>query len=573
MPSTPASTEPRLRVRGLTVAYGRAGRPAVDGIDIAAGRGEIVAIVGESGAGKSSIGAALLDLVDPPGRWHADILTLDGAPIDYRNTHTRGRDVSVIFQDPQTALNPLFTVEQQLIHMVRHHEGLSGRVAQQRAVEMLAAVGIPDPAVRVKQYPHQFSGGMRQRVVIALAIACNPRLVIADEPTSALDVSVRGQVLDLIRALARERGTAVLLITHDMAAVSRIADKVAVMKSGKIVETAPTDDLLTRPHDAYSKMLIAAVPPGDRTIHRFEVPPLSEIAAPAVHDFSLDTWLRAGGADRPGEQLLKVEGVTKAFALSAGLFGGGAKRFTAVDDVTFAVHTGEAYGLVGELGSGKSTLAQMVAGLYLPDKGHIVFGPHALQPGAREVQIREYRRGLQMIFQDPFSSLNRRLRVGDAVAEPIVTAGTADKRMTRRIVEALLERVGLPADAMHRHPHAFSGGQRQRIAVARALAGRPRLLICDEPTSALDVSIQAQLLNLLMDLKDDLGLAMLFITHDLPVVRQVADRIGVLQRGKLVEEQDADALFDHPRNPYTTALIDELPHRHRNNQHQGALNG
>jgi len=573
MPSTPASTEPRLRIAGLTVAYGRAGKPAVDGIDIEAKAGEIVAIVGESGAGKSSIGAALLDLVDKPGHWRADAIDLDGERIDFSGPHTRGRDVSVIFQDPQTALNPLFTVEQQLTHMVRHHEGLTGRAAQQRAVEMLEAVGIPDPAVRVKQYPHQFSGGMRQRVVIALAIACNPRLVIADEPTSALDVSVRGQVLDLIRALARERGTAVLLITHDMAAVSRIADTVAVMKSGRIVETAPTEALLTAPQDAYSKMLIAAVPPGERTIHRFEVPPLAEVAAPAVHDFSLDTWLRAGGADRPGEQLLRVEGITKTFALSAGLFGGGRRRFTAVDDVSFAVHTGEAYGLVGESGSGKSTIAQLVAGLYTPDSGHISFGPHALQPGAREVQIRQYRHGLQMIFQDPFSSLNRRLRVADAVAEPIVTAGGTDKRTTRRIVEALLERVGLPGDAMHRHPHAFSGGQRQRIAVARALAGRPRLLICDEPTSALDVSIQAQLLNLLMDLKDDLGLAMLFITHDLPVVRQVADRIGVLQRGRLVEEQASDLLFDAPKNPYTTALIDELPHRHRNNQHQGALNG
>ncbi len=563
MPSTRASTDPRLVVEGLSVRYRPGAAPAVDGVDITAAAGEIVAIVGESGAGKSSIGAALLDLVDKPGTWHAARATLDGEPIDYRARHTRGRDVSVIFQDPQTALNPLFTVAEQLIQMVGYHEGLSGRAALARAVEMLEAVGIPDPAQRVHQYPHQFSGGMRQRVVIALALACNPRLVIADEPTSALDVSVRGQILDLIAALARERGTAVLLITHDMAAVSRIADTVTVMKAGRVVETAPTEALLNDPQAPYSKMLIAAVPPGDRKIGRFAIPPRDDVAAPAiVAGADLDAWLRAHAGPSVGETVLAVEGVDKIFQLTPGLFGRGRKLFQALDDVSLTVRRGEAFGLVGESGSGKSTLAKIVAGLQTPTKGRVVFGPHALHPASREVEIRDYRRGLQMVFQDPFSSLNRRMRVGEAVAEPIRTAGIDDRHKMRAIVAALFERVGLPAASIDRHPHAFSGGQRQRIALARALAGRPRLLICDEPTSALDVSIQAELLNLLMDLKDDLGLAMLFITHDLPVVRQVADRIGVLERGVLVETGETDTVFDHPAAPYTMKLIDELPHRH-----------
>ena len=562
MPSTRASTDPRLVVENLSVLYRPGGAPAVDGVSITAAPGEIVAVVGESGAGKSSIGAALLDLVDRPGTWRADQMTLDGEPIDYRARHTRGRDVSVIFQDPQTALNPLFTVAEQLIQMVRFHEGLTGRTALARAVEMLDAVGIPDPAARVHQYPHQFSGGMRQRVVIALALACNPRLVIADEPTSALDVSVRGQILDLIATLARERGTAVLLITHDMAAVARIADTVVVMKSGEVVETAPADRLLTAPEAPYSQMLIAAVPPGDRTIGRFALPAREGIATPAIGTaMDLDGWLRAHAGPPVGDTVLEVAGVSKVFELTPGLFGRGRKLFRALDDVSLTVRRGEAFGLVGESGSGKSTLAKIVAGLETPTTGSVAFGPHALHPGSREVEIREYRRGLQMVFQDPFSSLNRRMRVGEAVAEPIRVAGTDERKAMRTIAAALFERVGLPPAAIDRHPHAFSGGQRQRIALARALAGRPRLLICDEPTSALDVSIQAELLNLLMDLKDDLGLAMLFITHDLPVVRQVADRIGVLERGVLVETGATDTVFDHPAAPYTMKLLDELPHR------------
>lgn len=567
MPLTHASTDPRLVIEGLSVVYGPHAPAAVDRVSLTADAGQVVAIVGESGAGKSSIGTALLDLVDPPGSWRAQRMTLDGEPIDYRLTHKRGRDVSVIFQDPQTALNPLFTVAEQLMQMLHVHQKLDRRTALAQAVEMLATVGIPDPKARVHQYPHQFSGGMRQRVVIALALACQPRLVIADEPTSALDVSVRGQILDLIQRLAVEHQTAVLLITHDMASVARIADTVAVMRSGEIVESAPTSTLLRHPQHPYAHMLIASVPPADRTIGRFGLPTGKMSRAPALgHTTQLDDWLRASRNDRADDSILTVDGITKDYILTPGLFGRGGKRVRAVDSVTFSVRPGEAFGLVGESGSGKSTIAQMVAGLQLPTRGEVVFGAETLMNTSREHNTRRYRRGLQMVFQDPFSSLNRRLRVGETVAEPIKALKAADPQDARRIVAALFERVGLPPNSIERYPHAFSGGQRQRIALARALAGRPRLLICDEPTSALDVSIQADLLNLLLDLKEDLGLSMLFISHDLPVVRQMADRVGVLNGGQLVELGETDAVFDQPKNPYTQRLMDELPHRQPANQ-------
>ncbi len=537
----------RLRIRGLEVLYG--GAAAVDGIDIDAAAGEIVAIVGESGAGKSSVGAALLDLVDPPGTWRADEMTLDGVPIDYRGAHVRGRDISVIFQDPQTALNPLFTVESQLVHMVRHHLGLSQAEAKRRAVEMLDEVGIADPEVRVRAYPHQFSGGMRQRVVIALALACRPRLVIADEPTSALDVSVRAQILELIRSICRERGMACLLITHDMGAVAAISDRAIVMRYGKAVETAPTSRLLAAPSAPYSRTLIAAVPPTDRRINRFALPDSGAI----VSDAGLERWLRARQTDA-GAVPLAVSELGKTFG-SRGFWRRG-MPVEALKGVSFEISRGEIFGLVGESGSGKSTLAQIAAGLLRPDRGEVRLLGKPFSAATPERALPGYRAGMQMIFQDPFSSLNRRMSVLDTIMEPMHGVARAE---ALRLVPALLERVGLPSDVLARKPHAFSGGQRQRIAIARALAGRPDLLICDEPTSALDVSIQAQILNLLKDLRDDLGLSMLFITHDLPVVRQMCDHVGVLHRGTLVEYGATEAVFETPRAEYTRALLSYLP--------------
>lgn len=528
--------------------YGTAA--AVDGVDIDAAPGEIVALVGESGAGKSSVGAALLDLVDPPGLWRAKEMSLDGEPINYRGTHVRGRDISVIFQDPQTALNPLFTVESQLVHMVRHHLGLSKSEAKQRAVEMLDEVGIADPEARVRAYPHEFSGGMRQRVVIALALACRPRLVIADEPTSALDVSVRAQILRLIRSLCRDRGMACVLITHDMGAVAEISDRAIVMRYGKAVETAPTRRLLGAPSAPYSRTLIAAVPPTDRRINRFALPDTGAI----VSDVGLERWLRARQTDK-GAVPLTISHLSKSFGGRGFLRRGTPVR--ALDDVSFEIARGEIFGLVGESGSGKSTLAQIAAGLLRPSGGEVKLLGKSFSATTPESALRPYRTGMQMVFQDPFSSLNRRFSVLETILEPM---HGVPRNEALRLVPALLERVGLPADVMARKPHAFSGGQRQRIAIARALAGRPDLLICDEPTSALDVSIQAQILNLLKDLRDDLGLSMLFITHDLPVVRQMCDRVGVLHHGQLVELTATETLFGAPQADYTKALLSYLPH-------------
>lgn len=556
MHSTPASTEvPRLVIEGLTVDYrsrGAAPVQAVADVSLEARSGEIVAIVGESGAGKTSIGAALLDLIDPPGSWSAKRMALDGEAIDYSGPHTRGRDISVIFQDPQTALNPLFTVESQLVHMVSHHLGLDNRQARARAVEMLDEVGIPDPAARVKQYPHQFSGGMRQRVVIALALACRPQLVIADEPTSALDVSVRAQILNLIRQLARDRGMACLLITHDMGAVAQIADRAIVMRDGRIVEDGATQQILSAPTEPYSQMLIASVPPSHHRIERFATPNLNTVEP----DAELDAWLRAGPtATRDGEPVA-VDNLTKVFGRKGRLFGRGSAQVRAVDNVSFNVQHGQIFGLVGESGSGKSTLAQLVAGLIRPDVGEVRLLKERFASDTPQSQLQNYRRGMAMVFQDPFSSLNRRMSVLEIVSEPMQGMS---RRQAAQLVSGLLERVGLPADALARKPHAFSGGQRQRIAIARALAARPSLLICDEPTSALDVSIQAQILNLLKDLRDDLGLTMLFITHDLPVVRQMCDVVGVMNSGKLVECAPTERLFEQPQASYTKTLIDLLP--------------
>ena len=455
----PAVTD-RLRIRGLDVGYRQRGAEpvqAVADVSLEVAAGEVVAIVGESGAGKSSIGSALLDLVDPPGSWSAAVMELDGEAIDYDGSLTRGRDISVIFQDPQTALNPLFTVESQLVHMVRHHLGLDQRQARARAVEMLDEVGIADAEARVKQYPHQFSGGMRQRVVIALALACGPRLIIADEPTSALDVSVRAQILALIRRLCRDRGMACLLITHDMGAVAQIADRVIVMREGRVVETGSVTQVLGAPRHSYSQTLIASVPPADRRIDRFAMPSLSA----AKPDAALDEWLRSGpAAVRDGEAMV-VNGLSKTFG-GRRLFGRGGPAVYAVDQVSFAIPHGQIFGLVGESGSGKSTLAQLAAGLIRPDSGDVRLAGKRFGARTPERELKPYRRGLQMVFQDPFSSLNRRLSVLETVAEPmqgdVAPRGATAGRSLARAGRAARGRASSPAACLlrgsaptHRH--------------------------------------------------------------------------------------------------------------------------
>lgn len=552
-----------LELEGLTVRFPTRHQEfvAVDGVNLTVGPGEIHGLVGESGAGKSTVGAAVMGLLDPPGYISAGTIHFQGEEISGRDAEAmrglRGKRLSMIFQDPLTSLNPLLTIEQQLVETIQLHLGFSEEQANARAVDLLDRVGISNPKERIKQYPHQFSGGMRQRVVIALALCSEPEVIIADEPTTALDVSIQAQILDLIKELARERQVGVILITHDMGVIADTTDRVTVMYQGKVVESGPTAQVLGQPKDAYTKSLIAAVPRPTLKLHRF--PQLSYGGREtrfAIEDLARNWTASAKTTD---DALLKVKGLTKEFHVRRSIIPSLRKVFTAVDQVSFDIHEGEVFGLVGESGSGKSTVARMIATLYQADGGSFTFdgktitaadGPKALEP---------YRRQIQMIFQDPYSSLNPRMRVDEIVAEPARHHGLLEGKALQDRVSELLDRVGLGADAGRKYPHEFSGGQRQRISIARALATQPRFLICDEPTSALDVSIQAQILNILKDLQEHLGLTMLFISHDLPVVRQMCDRVGVMRQGKMVEVADTETLFAAPKNPYTQELLSLMP--------------
>ena len=546
-----------LAIDGLTVEFPTRRQlfTAVDGASLTVEPGEIHGLVGESGAGKSTIGAAIMGLLDAPGRIAGGTIRLGDealSGLDPRAMQAlRGAKISMIFQDPLTSLNPLFTVGEQLVETMEAHLSVSAAEARRRAVALLERVGIPDPATRVDQYPHQFSGGMRQRVVIALALCSEPEIVIADEPTTALDVSIQAQILDLIRELARERRVGVILITHDMGVIAETTDRVTVMYDGAIVESGPTADVLGRPEHPYTRSLIAAVPRPGLKVERFpQVAYGGRETAFKIEDLARD-WPAQPAPDGP---LVEVEGITKRFLEKGSLIPSRRRWFTAVDDVSFDIRPGEVFGLVGESGSGKSTIARMIAGLYALDAGEVRFDGTSIAADRES-----FRREVQMIFQDPYSSLNPRHRVDRIVAEPAVHLGIIPRDRVKARVSELLDRVGLGAEAGLKYPHEFSGGQRQRIAIARALATQPRFLICDEPTSALDVSIQAQILNILKDLQEHLGLTMLFISHDLPVVRQMCDRVGVLKDGRLVEVRETDALFAAPEHPYTAELIRLMP--------------
>ena len=551
-----------LEIQDLTVAFPTRGRTfvAVDAADLVVEAGQIHGLVGESGAGKSTIGAAVMGLLDRPGRITGGVIRFRGDEISGLDAAAmqslRGKKISMIFQDPLTSLNPLFTVKQQLVETIRAHLKLGEAEAERRAIDLIDRVGIPNAAERVNQYPHQFSGGMRQRVVIALALCSEPDVIIADEPTTALDVSIQAQILDLIKDLARERQVGVILITHDMGVIADTTDVVTVMYQGRVVESGPTDRVLGAPEHPYTKSLIAAVPRPTKKLHRF---PLIGYGG-RVTEFKIEDLARnwpKTEAER-GTPLIQARGLTKRFVSKGAILPSNREYFTAVDGVDFDIRQGEVFGLVGESGSGKSTIARMIAGLYAVDGGTVSFDEKDVTAGPRGVPD-WYRRDIQMIFQDPFSSLNPRMRVDAIVAEPARHHGLLSGRaLTDRVAE-LLDRVGLGAEAGQKYPHEFSGGQRQRISIARALATQPRFLICDEPTSALDVSIQAQILNILKDLQEHLNLTMLFISHDLPVVRQMCDWVGVLKTGRLVEVAETEALFAAPRHPYSQELLSLMP--------------
>ncbi len=550
-----------LKINNLSVNYEmrRETVYAAKKVNINVEKGEILGLVGESGSGKSTVGNAIINLIDEPGKVSGGSIILDGTNI-YENPENilklRGKKIGLIFQDPQTSLNPILTIGEQLIETIQTHLKLSTEEAKNKAINLLKEVGIKDAETRFNNYPHQFSGGMRQRVVISLALCCEPELLIADEPTTALDVSIQSQILDLIKRLTKERNLAVILITHDMGVISETTSRVAVMKNGDLVEIGPTKEILTKPKEIYTKALVSSVPPTNKKINRFKIIEKENKTQGETNIKILNRWTKKEIID---QDLVKVKNLSKTF--DDNFFTESTKNSVmAVDDVSFNIKEGESFGLVGESGSGKSTIAKMIVNLYSPSAGDIDFDNVCITKIKSNKEMMKFRKQIQMIFQDPYSSLNGRLKVKDIVSEPIKlhNPSISSKDIDSYIYD-LLESVELTQQSAERYPHEFSGGQRQRISIARALATQPRLLVCDEPTSALDVSIQAQILNLLKDLQEQLNLTILFISHDLPVVRQMCDRIGVLKNGKLCEISKTEELFKNPSHDYTKELLTLMP--------------
>jgi peptide/nickel transport system ATP-binding protein len=533
----PAARAPLLRVRGLDVALptGADRALAIDGLDLELSANEILCVVGESGSGKSMTASALMRLLPAGVKVVAGGIEFDGQDLlafdEARMRQVRGAQIAMVFQEPMTALNPLRTVGDQIGEMFRIHTDLDSAAIERKVLALLAEVRIPDPAASARAYPHELSGGQRQRAMIAMALALEPRVLIADEPTTALDVTTQAQILALIRDLQRRKGTAVLFITHDFGVVAEIADRVAVMQHGLLVEQGPVRQVLESPRHAYTRQLIAAVPP-------LAPPPARTVDA---------------------EPALRVESLSKTYR-TGGFLGRGARVTRALDDVSVTLPKGSTLGVVGESGSGKSTLARCIVRLLDPDAGRICIGDVDLAAMSRR-QLRSATQQVQMVFQDPFASLNPRRRAGDLVAQGPVAHGVPRATALAKARE-LFELVGLDPNSVDRYPHEFSGGQRQRIGLARALALEPEILVADEPVSALDVSVQAQVLQLLADLKSRLGLSMIFVTHDLRVAAQICDRVAVMQHGRVVETGPAAEVFTDPRHEYTRALIDAIPGRH-----------
>ena len=642
-------TAPLLQVRGLTTTFRSEDGTvrAVNGISYEVNRGEVVGIVGESGSGKSVSALSLMRLIpSPPGNVAGDGVQFDGRDLltlpEDQMRRVRGNEIAMIFQEPLTSLNPVFTVGDQIAEPLRLHQGSTPRAARARAIELLREVGVPSPERRVDAYPHHLSGGLRQRAMIAMALSCDPKLLIADEPTTALDVSIQAQILAMLRELQRASGTAMIFITHDLGVVAELCDRVVVMYAGRIVEQATTRQLFAHPRHPYTRGLFDCLPkieepkgnrltpivgqppnllrlPRGCTFHprcpsafdrcRVEEPPLlplpdgqvtrcwlyadglpmaplpnaqedttprsSASAAPATSsDQDAPVTMRrvaershhggpvAGSAPVPGQtappDLLVVRNLQKYFPLTAGVFRRHVGDVQAVDDVSFTIGRGETLGLVGESGCGKSTTGRVLLRLLEPTAGTIAFnGDDLTRLNSRE--LRATRRHMQIIFQDPFSSLNPRRTVGGIVAQPLRIHGIAKGKQAEARVGEILELVGLNAAHADRYPHEFSGGQRQRIGVARAIAAEPEFIVADEPVSALDVSIQAQVINLLQDLQARLNLSYLFISHNLSVVRAMCDRVAVMYLGQIVELAANQALYDTPLHPYTKALMTAVP--------------
>ena len=528
-------------------------------------RGEIIGIVGESGSGKSTVANAIINLIDKPGKITNGSILLDETELCNNEEVVRtirGKKIGFIFQDPQTSLNPLFTIKDQLVETIQTHTDLDYNKALEKSIKLLTEVGIENPHKRINDYPHQFSGGMRQRVVIALAISCEPDLLIADEPTTALDVSIQFKILNLLKKLTLDRNLGVLIITHDIGVIAEITDKVIIMRYGKIVEYGKTHQVLSKPASIECKSLVMSVPPANKKINRFK---LLSPEGKQIIDTSLNltnniikNWKIR---DLSYKKLLDFINVTKVFDGIKILSTKDADdKIQALDNVSFNIFEGESFGLVGESGSGKSTIAKIISGLLPPSKGEVKFENTSLFDPKNKLKIKKFRGQIQMIFQDPYSSLNPRFNIKDIISEPIkFFQKNIDHYSLEQNVNDLIDIVGISRTSLERFPHEFSGGQRQRISIARALATKPRLLICDEPTSALDVTIQAQVLNLLKDLQEQLNLTILFISHDLPVIRQMCDRVAILKKGRVCEINQTESIFNNPKNLYTKELLRLMP--------------
>ncbi|SEP64173.1 peptide/nickel transport system ATP-binding protein/glutathione transport system ATP-binding protein [Devosia sp. YR412] len=547
-----------LVIENLSISFGRGdkARRVVEGLDFSVAPGECVAVVGESGSGKSVTAFSVLGLTGFNGgtieTGSINFRRRDGSVVDLARADerlmqsSRGDEIAMVFQEPMTALNPVFTVGEQIAEVLRQHRGMDRQQAAARALELITRVQISDPARRFTQYPHELSGGMRQRVVIAMALACSPRLLVADEPTTALDVTIQAQVLDLMRDLAREEGMALLFITHDMGVVAEMADRVVVMRKGRKVEEQAVAKLFAQPRETYTRALLNAVP---------KLGSMAGTVGPLAFGADPKTARPAPTVNAP---LLEVKNLSTWFPIYKGLLKRHVGDVKAVDDVSFSIGRGETLSLVGESGSGKSTTGRSILRLAKPHAGQVLLEGQDVLKLDREA-MRAKRRDMQIVFQDPYAALDPRLDAFEQIVEPLVIHGVDKGSALRDRAVELVRRVGLEEEHLDRYPHEFSGGQRQRLCIARALSLSPKLIIADESVSALDVSIQAQVVNLLIELQQELGLSYLFISHDMGVVERISHRVAVMQYGRIVEMGTRAQIFEAPSQAYTRALIAAVP--------------
>ncbi|EIC86338.1 ABC transporter ATP-binding protein [Serratia sp. M24T3] len=556
------AAQPVLKVENLTTSFlgDDDWLPVVRNLNFEVFAGETLAIVGESGSGKSVTSLSVMRLLKARSSKIEGAVTLNQRSLlglsEKQMREVRGNEIAMIFQEPMTSLNPTFTVGRQIAETLKAHRGMGGKAAREETIRLLEKVRIPNARARFDEYPHQFSGGMRQRVMIAMALALKPKLLIADEPTTALDVTIQGQILDLIKTLQEEEGMAVLFITHDMGVVAEIADRTLVMYRGEVVESGETAELFSRPQHPYTRALLAAVPRlgsmrGRSHPLRF---PAIDMQTGLASD-PLESLVKVRSNETP---LLSVKNLSARFPVLGGIFGRPVGAVHAVENISFDLFAGETLSLVGESGCGKSTTGRAVTRLLKPHEGQIDFDGFDVM-NLNSGQLRTMRQRIQMIFQDPFASLNPRMKIGDALIEPILQHRLANKADALEKAAALMNKVGLSPDMMRRYPHEFSGGQRQRICIARALTLDPKVIVADESVSALDVSVKAQVVNLLLDLQESMNLSYLFISHDMAVVERVSHRVAVMYLGEIVEIGPRAAIFDNPCHEYTRKLIASVP--------------